>query len=236
MCGLLGWSLNRNLGRKGRKIMRRVFRELAWAMRDRGEDAWGLIVDDEVRCGPGPMPYRIDDVPQTLLGHTRFATTGRRGLAHPLILGDLKLMHNGQVYNHAQLNLTHGRDCEIDSEHILRHIAENRDLTELQGYGAIQLWDSGSVYIGGSPLVVVQTKVGIIWASTDEVHDACEWSGLRVLDELELNPQTLYLADSGELWDSRRRFVLGQRETKISVASWPPDEWEGYGRNYTYGE
>jgi hypothetical protein len=79
------------------------------------------------------------------LGHTRFASVGAQtsANAHPWRLtnkvngAELVGMHNGGVANWEGLNKDYDRKFEVDSQHLLQHIVEERDLSELGAYGAI---------------------------------------------------------------------------------------------------
>jgi hypothetical protein len=81
------------------------------------------------------------------------------------------------------LNNKYDRKCDVDSEHIFHHIADNRPLGELRGYGAVTYIDENkpdTVYMGKSMngqmdvyAIVEDGKthkdpnIGIVWASTD---------------------------------------------------------------------
>src|SRR5215469_10058620 len=138
MCGLYGWNITRTT--PALTVANAV---LAQAMAGRGTDSWGILSDGKVRRGLESVTY----APETLklpahtnvAVHTRYGTTGKINVknAHPFTIGAVIGMHNGIVYNHASLNLEYDRRMAVDSMHIFAHIAEERDLAEIEAYGAI---------------------------------------------------------------------------------------------------
>lgn len=114
----------------------------------RGGDSWGVV------CPTSGNRYELykglGDISKnkiagslsafdTLYGHTRKATTGTVSLAnaHPFQVNHIVGAHNGTIGNASTMNAKYNRHCTVDSQHIFRHLSENKPLDELVGWGAI---------------------------------------------------------------------------------------------------
>jgi len=213
MCGLYGWNITRTT--PALTVANAV---LAQAMAGRGTDSWGILSDGKVRRGLESVTY----APETLklpahtnvAVHTRYGTTGKINVknAHPFTIGAVIGMHNGIVYNHASLNLEYDRRMAVDSMHIFAHIAEERDLAEIEAYGAIVYTyadDPGTLFLGrfnGGELSVAhvsdkQGPIGIMWASTRHaLKGACKLAGLKA-KYYDIQQGRLYRVSDGRIYD-----------------------------------
>jgi len=120
---------------------------------------------------------------RTLILHTRLATQGKPAFPennHPVIAGDVHCVHNGHVTNDAELFRLSERSRvgQVDSEAIPALIAskgwDNRTeaLESVEGAFAVALFSvkhPGELTLAKgdwSPLVYVQTRHLLVWAST----------------------------------------------------------------------
>lgn len=205
MCGITGIHFKdpRDKGISQRQFERLVD-ELLLGIESRGRDATGLLVVDangvpELTKADtdatkfiqwrGTLPRRV----RTVLGHTRLATQGKPENLdndHPVQYGTCYAVHNGHVFNDAELFAEHslGRNAEVDSEIIpalfdkfgldKAHLA----LQELDGNVATAVVDPARfpnqmILAKGyqSPVHYVETKYGLVFASTEEaLHKAFE--------------------------------------------------------------
>lgn len=179
MCGLFGWYLKKALPKHS---MRSLARSLLRANDTRGGDSWGWYgVESGHRfTGLGRSArmkgrtFAALTSELTVIGHTRKATTGTVKLSncHPFLIGGLVGAHNGIVFNHAELNWTYERNCAVDSEHLFHHLDEERDLSDIEAYGAIT-WHAYErpdtpIFFGtfsGGEFCWLEFEEGAIWSS-----------------------------------------------------------------------
>ena len=116
-------------------------------MDPRGQDSWGAWADGQEWKGLGlaahGAPLAELAKAKRVLIHTRKATIGSVTVenSHPFSFtgdaGSFTGIHNGSVANHRALNSKLDRKLDVDSMHIYQHMAEGRDLGELEVRGAV---------------------------------------------------------------------------------------------------
>lgn len=217
MCGLFGWNLRADVVRRRKRSVRTLAVALLIQNDDRGGDSWGFYAADTDRrvVGLGEAAdmtagaLKVMCESSTVIGHTRKATTGNVTLrnCHPFRCGSVVGAHNGMVFNHRQLNERYKRKCEVDSEHLIYHLAEERDLRDVQAYGAVAFAAQdieGAAFVGtfwgGELAVCVIPSVGCVWSSdwrhleravhlagwsTDAIWEPEEFALYRITDGLE---------------------------------------------------
>lgn len=205
MCGIFGWHLKPgaplNIAQR-----EALAASLAAANTTRGGHSWGTycagreagaLLDAAIDRQVGPMAG-VEGISSIglcdlVMGHTRYATTGAKTAenSHPYVVGGITLAHNGMIYNHADLNRKYRRNCVVDSMHLAHHIAEGRDLTDCEGYGAIMyVRDNapGAVHLSrmaGGQLAIHglgsrSAPWGVVWSSDDRhLVAALDGAGLQ---------------------------------------------------------
>lgn len=192
MCGIAG------IHRRGDALVPNITRladTLLLAIEERGTDATGVLAmlpDGKVQLDRKTIPARQfvsrrrkkwSDEARTILLHTRFATVGKADdvrNAHPVINGRMAAVHNGTIYNHAELTRTFGlkRHAEVDSEVIpalaseagWENLAEAFDL--FRGGAAFALVNADKpeelvlARTQSYPLCFYVTDDAVVWAST----------------------------------------------------------------------
>jgi glutamine amidotransferase-like protein len=157
-------------------------------MTDRGKQSWGWTNGTDIHKALGLVRSGFT---AELLGHkaamihTRHSTTGAviAENSHPFQIKGIIGVHNGMIYNHAELGRAYpSRNAVVDSEHIFHQLADGLPLSELEGYGAIVYWKDGILHMGrfnNGDMVLAKTDFGWVYASTKEsLVDALHMSGL----------------------------------------------------------
>ena len=235
MCGLFGWQLSPQALEAG--DVHSLATILAMFSERRGDESWGVFMVGGKHETPTLLKNvgsikktcRVRDIiaPQ-VVGHTRKATTGKvtQQNAHPFIWNNLVGAHNGFVYGHEQLNTKYKRDFEVDSQHLIAHIAEGKDLTELSGSGTVsyvKLDKPSAIYLGrgsGSDLVVYgigprSKPIGIVWASiANWVDDALMMAGFHDIWTFNTGIQKLYRVEGYELFEEGE-FPFGYSQNRV---------------------
>jgi hypothetical protein len=207
MCGILGFS-DRN------PTTLAMMPALAIGMATRGRDSWGVTngheVHKEARCIlDGYVDLELPG-PQTF--HTRGASVGAvtDDNAHPFTHtapSGLKVtgVHNGHISNYGDLNTKYHRNFAVDSQHIFAHIAERRDLGEIDGWGTIVWWEHhpgeaaprGPFFSGwrNMNLAVCKLSTGdVVWASTKQPIDVgARFAGVEITKTYSLEPKKKYM-------------------------------------------
>ena len=237
MCGIFGaqWI---NATPSGRELAQRsiILAILAQAMATRGRQSWGFMClrsdNGQAVHRKGVGPITVQDLspyagPKSVCGHTRFATTGEVSVenAHPFRIGKIMGLHNGTLSGHESLNRKYGRNFAVDSMHLVAHIDEKKDLSEIDSYGAMVYADAeepGILFMGrwsGGSLSVWKTPIGTVWASTESpITEALNLTGLRS-DSVpyEIKERTLYAAENGALFIRKGDFFTCER---AGASSW----------------
>ena len=216
MCGIFGWCHDGTVDHTALAVTAAV---LSIENDKRGGHSWGVSDGRNIYRGTGEMSMsrratKLAKWP-LLMGHSRFATTGAvvARNSHPFQIGPVLGMHNGIVTNHNWLNREYGRHCEVDSQHIFHHIAEKRDLADLEAYGAVAYVDRrepGRVFLGrfnGGDLAIYRVRRGagvqaVVWSSTETALErALTLAGLidRAVP-VRVDEGTLYAVAENEVW------------------------------------
>ena len=149
MCGVFGAS-------KLTLATRKMLPILGLEMESRGRDSWGMSDGREVIKHLGAISDSWEEPPEAWEGvivHTRSASMGSaKNLenAHPFRFqkedgSEVIGIHNGAIWNHAELNKQYNRGFDCDSMHIWKHRAEGRGWKEIEGYGALAWWEGGEL-------------------------------------------------------------------------------------------
>lgn len=230
---------------------------LAFQANARGDESWGVLkitrdTTSQVLKDVGSIrrTCRIKDIlAPTVVGHTRKATTGKvtQENAHPFTHGKIIGAHNGFIWDHEGLNKEHSRTFNVDSQHLIAHIAEEKPLDELGGNGTVSYINSDApqvVYLGrgaGSDLAVygigtVAKPIGVVWASISFwVKDALDMAGLGENFTYTTYLQSLYKIENFELYEAGK-FLLGpSRRRAQEITQHDVGAWSGYGVSPSYG-
>ena len=254
MCGIFGFSFTgkraKEIGRRRREVIASV---LSVEMDKRGGDSWGWYRSMESKrvAGLGLMSENnsASDLIQSpiLLAHTRLATQGEKTVenAHPFDMTSIVGAHNGIISNHDALNEKHRRTFAVDSMHVFAHLAENLDLKEIEGYGAIAYIRKaapGRVYFcawnSGDLSIWKVGNAGVIWASTEKaVMKALRLTGLhgkRGVHPIKVEDRQLLFAEDGGVYDAKTKLLFGPRGygrmgARVVYGSTYGQEWLGIG-------
>lgn len=189
MCGIFGWDLRK------RQEPLRGDQKLALSLSlfmcndSRGGDSWGVFGPDDGSIvkglGRGSPAFREAMSHNWVIGHTRKKTTGAisKENQHPFSDGPVVGVHNGMVSSHEEANEMFGRKFEVDSQHLIRHLADDRPLADwraLRGYGTLCWTDERRagqtmfVRFNSGVLSIIKIKGGgIIWSSDDRHIKLC---------------------------------------------------------------
>src|SRR5437867_10025519 len=148
MCGIFGFATTKKIPRAWQ-----VVTQLALYNESRGRQSWGITwlpkngKTPSVEKDVGEISKNLYRIPLLssgiLIGHTRAATIGSvsKENAHPFAFTNDKNtvigVHNGGLSNHDELNAKLHRSFAVDSMHIFAHLAEERDMKEINGSGTV---------------------------------------------------------------------------------------------------
>lgn len=250
MCGLFGWDWKRD---KMPRREERVKLALALAMLndERGGTSWGFAHPSETDVLVSrAMGHAVTGTSQmatfgTVMGHTRMPTRGAHTVenTHPFRFGTVIGAHNGMIYNWDKMEKKYPERAsfEVDSMHLVAHLAEGKDVSELEGYGATTYIDTAvnnrRVFLArlttGADLNIVSTEHGMIWSSSESHLDqALEAAGMEVKHTYKLKTHHLYCVEGGKLYEMENvERKLSDRTYTPSTSSGPSifygdmDEW-----------
>lgn len=236
MCGLFGWQFSPEGLASGDIVVLATM--LASRAEHRGNESWGVIM-----ATPGEKTTVLKNtgsikktcrIPQIIapqvIGHTRKATTGKVSArnAHPFMHEKIIGSHNGFIFDHHTLNKEYKREFEVDSEHLIAHIAEGKPLSDLSGMGTVSYINTDNphvVYLGrgqGSDLSIYgigkdpKKPIGIIWGSIGYwVKEALEMAGYSDIFSITTNLQHLYRVDTYDVIEVGE-FPLGQGRSRVT--------------------
>lgn len=238
MCGLFGWQWTPGKLPNG-QIRGRLGKALAKANDARGGQAWGVFGGSIVLKGLGKAAdhtHRYVNL-NSMFGHSRYATHGDNCIenAHPFVKDGFALSHNGVMGDHEKLNRKYSRNFEVDSQHILQHLIDGLDFSELTGYGTI-IWakadEPEKIYMGRmndrAVLGVAQTEHGVVWSSDESaLKRALREAELDYEHTYRLDPGTVLFAEGGSLY-------VATEHASIKISDSPAvRSWESYGSSYT---
>lgn len=205
MCGIFGCDQITD-------VTKPIMSILAWEMEGRGKDAWGATDGQNVikHLGPITESWKLPmDWTQGIF-HTRSASTGTATNvenAHPFIFqkengSNLIGIHNGIVRTHEALNKKHNRDFQVDSMHIFAHLAQNLDLEEIEGYGALAWYEDGLLNFARfntTDLYIALLETGeIVFCSRqDPIRRASKMFGSGIKTEYKIEERKRYWIAEG---------------------------------------
>lgn len=189
MCGLFGYQLSAEFPAHQRGVLGYL---LGRSAESRGHHACGFAGynGEQITINKEQGSFTTSKLPATMgeyltiIGHTRYATVGAHTVdnAHPFRYKHVIGAHNGGIFNHIELDKQYEeRNFTVDSQHLIAHIADEADMAELEGYGAVTWYDTrdpGAVYLcrmsasGDLDADVLPDGQGIVWASTRGILSA----------------------------------------------------------------
>lgn len=237
MCGLFGWQLSPEAMNEGDVSVLATI--LAAHSDHRGNESWGVVM-----VTPGEVPTVIKNtgsikktcrikniIAPQVIGHTRKATTGAISVknAHPFLHDKIVGAHNGFIFDHTALNTEYNREFEVDSQHLIAHIAEGKPLEDLSGMGTVSYLnlDNPNVVLLGrgasSDLAIygigedITKPIGIVWCSIGYwAKEALEMAGFSNIFNVNTNIRKLYKVDKYDIIEVGE-FPLGQGRSRTSL-------------------
>ena len=224
------------------------------AMDNRGGDSWGYYADGKLKWGLNKATYgvELDKLVKARTGflHTRKATIGDATIAnaHPFRTKHIIGCHNGSVTNWQSLNTDNHRKHEVDSMHIFSHLAEEKNMREICGWGTICYRDDrdpkGRINLlrfNGGDLAIYgvgdkdnpESPSDVIWASqANPIQWALALAGVKDWFSFTTKEEVKYYAQDGNLWvfENEEKMVFGARHAAGIWSEWQPRG--GYGRNF----
>ena len=209
MCGIFGFTKPRgSMSDEQMRLLRKSLTHIAKEASVRGEDSTGLALVG----ASGTNIYKtltssrkairtkawseilecINDDITTVIGHTRYATTGTVTVrnAHPFKYKHIVGAHNGMIYNWNKID-GYDDSMEVDSEVIFSRLSKKQYKTALEGlsgYFALSWVDENphDLYLSrdeDGPIQVAYWKKAkvLFWASTKDIlKSGLDKSGLNL--------------------------------------------------------
>lgn len=242
MCGIAGYQVIE--GQAFDERLKIALPVMTMFMRERGKHSWGWTNGTDIVKNVGDVAETFSSEVQghsTSLLHTRHATTGDKTAenSHPFKIGGILGVHNGMIYNHATIANKYDYAHEVDSEVIFHHLNAGRDMSELNGYGAVVFFENGKIHLSrfnNGSLILARMRWGWVWASTAEaVNTAFRMAGIQdaFLHQVDLKEGKLYRLDGPNIVKDRgRRMDIGKSGYSSSHSSVTSG---GYSGQRTYG-
>jgi asparagine synthetase B (glutamine-hydrolysing) len=230
MCGIFGYNEGKaNINKNDKRVLITI---LAILNDTRGGQSWGVCEikhESIVKKGLGKIVKLAKRLSKkrTFFAHTRFASHGdvTKDNAHPFEIGDIIGAHNGVLSNHIELNKLHNRTFAVDSQHLFAHINENKDFSDIEGYGAITWFNKKTKTFhickleGGSLSVCkVIGKDGnscIIFSSAyDHLNTALKAARLKG-EFFKIEDGKVYTISNGKLYETTKTLTIKPRSKII---------------------
>ncbi len=227
MCGIFGMMLKSScpISAAQRGVLTYV---LANENDERGGDSWGFAAVNEdgrilVKHGMLDLGPNVSELLEydCFMAHTRWATKGKKVKtnSHPFIVGNIIGAHNGCIWNHDELNTKYGRQCEVDSMHLMHHLDEGHAFDDVEGYGVLEWFegnDASAIYLcqmsKSGELAVYgigpdhEHVEGVVWSSDeDHLTAALEIAGIKSYFRYEVHAEQVYYARPDGLYFVKRR-------------------------------
>lgn len=200
-------------------VTRKMMPLLGICMEKRGDDSWGISdgntvikFDHEISKNIHPVFNQRLWNNRPLLIHTRAASVGpvSQPNAHPFdYTGKLRVVgiHNGSCSNWQALNTKYGRDFEVDSMHIFRHLADNLDPGELHMRGVIAWIENNDGILrfaraSSTSIYIAQLDTGeFIGCSEEEpIRLAAKLASTSITGWWKVEDEEKYSIDGGKLY------------------------------------
>lgn len=240
MCGLFGIQ---RVTRGYDDRLAVLFGVLSAMMDTRGGHSFGFYADGVIKRGLGDftatVPSRNLATVQTLMAHTRFATTGavEEKNSHPLEAGTILGCHNGIVHNDWELDRKYKRNHPVDSHQIFQHIADGLPLKEIEAYGAITYLDStkpdrieaGRFHSGEltiAQLFDAKRLIGVAWSSTYGAMASAAGAAGLTFEAYKVEDDERYYLEDGEAYDRLEKFGISK--------GWDAKAYAGHTPSYVH--
>lgn len=256
MCGIAGFCLAPSEQCDSNKLGRKLLLGIEERGRDAAGAAWRnydnqreIVVRKHAMSASKWMNTRASELcvnAGSAVLHTRFATQGSPDNAlnnHPVCAGKLALVHNGHIYNDADVfkRLNVRRRGQVDSEAIVALLAYGNAsprelLPQLDGGAAVAWLDAADrnntlhlARVNTSPLHVAQTLRGsVLFASTRNAVDAAaRKNGLQIVFRWDVPEGTYLKVRDGRIveeqtFESIKRYAFSSNAYK---KYWNDDEY-----------